>query len=96
MFLILQQSHFYGITTEMQSSCFLNLPSSAGFMTFWCWYPNKMQKPSEIIHLQIISKPSSIFTQILEADGLGGISLPIDQSIREYTRKKIAILNSPK
>lgn len=55
-----------------------------------------MQKPSEIIHLQIISKPSSIFTQILEADGLGGISLPIDQSIREYTRKKIAILNSPK
>lgn len=89
MFLILQQSHFYGITTEMQSSCFLNLPSSAGFMTFWCWYPNKMQKPSEIIHLQIISKPSSIFTQILEADGLGGLVSPLTKVLENIPEKKL-------
>lgn len=28
------QFHFHRITTQMQSSCFLNFASSAGFMTF--------------------------------------------------------------
>lgn len=104
MFLILQQSHFYGITTEMQSSCFLNLPSSAGFMTFLdantlTKYKNHQRLSTWKLWVNsapiFIQNPALIFTQILEADGLGGLFSPLTKAL-EGIPEKNAILKSPK
>lgn len=89
MLLILQQSHFYKITTQMQSSCFLNLPSSAGFMTFsGADTLTKYSNHQRLSTCKLQVNPALIFTPVLEADEFGTLVSPLTKVLESIPEKK--------